>query len=185
MSDRKYAILMETSGEMYESWYYFLRYDGNEDALETIQRQFDDVRWKIFSHYATFDLDLENLVSDKTASEMIRVSLNPTYFHRKFDGILQEIDFGFESGEKNKTRIKKVNRLIGEGKIENFIDEEELVTEDEGSSGSECSDSESCESDSSSDSSEEEGDAECDEGGEKEEKRNRGDSGCRIPSVLG
>ena len=30
---RKYAILQETSGEESESWLYFIRYQGNEEAL--------------------------------------------------------------------------------------------------------------------------------------------------------
>ena len=32
--DGKYAILMETSGEEFESWYYFIRIDGNEENLK-------------------------------------------------------------------------------------------------------------------------------------------------------
>ncbi len=174
----KYAILMETSGDMYESWYYFIRHEGNEDALETLSRQLDDVNWKIVRDYSTFDLDIENLVSSQTASEMIRVVLNPTFYHRKFDGTLSEIDLGFESGEKNKTRIKKTNRILGKGKIADYVDGEELVSEDEGSSsGDEAEDT--CESDSSSDSSED-SNCECDECGTE----TRIEEGRLPPGVL-
>ena len=32
-STNKYAVLMETSGKEFESWYYCIKYNGNEEAL--------------------------------------------------------------------------------------------------------------------------------------------------------
>ena len=39
----KYAALMETNGKECESWYYFIRVEGNEDALKHLQDQLTKV----------------------------------------------------------------------------------------------------------------------------------------------
>ena len=155
MSDFHYAILCETSAEEMESWYYFIRYEENEDALETLKRQLDEVRWHLYKHYNTFDLDMDHLVSEQTAREMCKVDVNPSAFHRKFDGTLREIDLGFEAGDKNKKRIRRCFYILGNGKIDEWIDGEEEFEESATSTDSEESESDSG-TDSSSDSSESE-----------------------------
>jgi hypothetical protein len=147
-----YAVLMETSGEEMESWYYFIRVEGNEENLKHLQDQLEDVEWYILDDLSTFDLDLEHYVSAQTAKEMTNVELNHCSFHRKFDGKLQKIDFGFVKKDKNKKKIRKVNDVLGYGLIEEFIDDEDINPEDliDGS-GSESDDTDN-ESISSSDS---------------------------------
>lgn len=125
-----YAILMETNGEEMESWYYFIRVEGNEENLKHLQDQIEEVDWYILDEYSTFDLDLEHYVSAQTAKEMSKVDLNHTSFHRKFDGKLQKIDFGFGKKDKNKRKIKKVNDILGYGAIDEFIDDEDIDPED-------------------------------------------------------
>ena len=53
-----YVVLMETSGEEFESWYYFIKVKGNEENLDHLQRQLEDIEWYILDEYNTFDLDL-------------------------------------------------------------------------------------------------------------------------------
>ena len=125
-----YAVLMETSGEEIESWYYFIRVEGNEENLKHLQDQLEQVDWYVLDEYSTFDLDLEHYVSAQTAKEMSKVDLNPTSLHRKFDGTLKKIDFGFEKKDKNKKKIKKANKILGYGLIDDFIDDEDIDPED-------------------------------------------------------
>jgi hypothetical protein len=129
-----YAILMETSGSEYESWYYFIRYEGNEEALDFLFNQLDEIRWRIYSKYSTFDLELERLVSEQTATEMTLLNMNFISRHRRFDGKLDFISFGFEEGDKNKDKVKKVNKLLGFGAIGDYITEEfvhpDIIDED-------------------------------------------------------
>ena len=126
----KYAILMETSGEENESWYYFIKYEGNEENLKDLQSQLEKIEFYIIDDLSTFDLELEFLVSAQTAKEMTKVDLNHSSFHRKFDGVLEKIDFDFKKKDGNETKICKVFDIIGMGQIENFIDDEDLDEED-------------------------------------------------------
>ena len=72
----RYAILMETNGGECESWYYFIKYDGNANALEYLQKQIDKIDMFIIDDLSTFDVDLEHLVSESTAKEMCAAELN-------------------------------------------------------------------------------------------------------------
>lgn len=130
MMDGQYAILMETSGEESESWYSFIRVNGNEDNLKFLQEQLEKVEWYILDDLSTFDLDMDHFVSAQTAKELTKVDLNHTSFHRKFDGILKRIDFRFKKKMGNETKICVVNDKINFGKIEDYIDDEDLDEED-------------------------------------------------------
>lgn len=146
--DGDYAVLMETSGEEFESWYYFIKVQGNEENLKYLQDQLELVEWYILDDLSTFDLDLEHYVSAQTAKEMTKLDLNHTSFHRKFDGVLKKIDLGFTKKDKNKKKIRKTNEILGYGAIEDFIDDED-IDEDDLRSGSE-SDSDSDDTDNES-----------------------------------
>jgi hypothetical protein len=126
----RYAILMETNGEESESWYNFIRYEGNEDALNHLQKQLEKVDFYVLDDMSTFDLELEHLVDESTARQMCIVDLNSYMFHRKFDGKLQKIDFGFSRKDDNEDRIEKVHEKIGFGDIDNFVDGEEEFKDD-------------------------------------------------------
>ena len=151
-----YAILMETNGEEYESWYYFLKVKGNEDNLKHLESQLDKVDWYILDDLSTFDLELEKYVSAKTAKEMTKVDLNSNSFHRKFDGRLKKIDFDFKKKDGNETRICKVFDVLGYGQIDDYIsdediDDEDLVTDDESTDNETVSESSSSEEEESED----------------------------------
>lgn len=121
----QYAILMETSGQECESWMNFIRYEGNEENLHFLQSQLEKVRFILIDDMSTFDLDLDHLVSEQTAKEMCSVDLNSYMFHRKFDGMLQRIDFQFSRRDNNEDRIAKVHELLGLGDIDQFVDGED------------------------------------------------------------
>jgi hypothetical protein len=125
----RYVALQETSGEEFESWIYFIRLEGNEENLNHLKKQLDQVDWVIIDDLSTFDLDLEHTVSELTAKEMTKVELN-VYFHRKFDGTLQKINFGFKNKDSNKRKIKRVFDKLGYGQIDEFIDKEDVDQED-------------------------------------------------------
>lgn len=149
----KYATLMETSGEEQESWYYFIKVDGNEEALKKLQEQLEKVDWYILEDLSTFDMDLDYYVSASTAKEMTKLELNHCSFHRKFDGKLKNIDFEFKKKDGNETKICKVFDVLGYGQIEEFIDDEDIDDEDLRSNNGSSDSDDSDDTESSSDSS--------------------------------
>tara|TARA_B100000902_G_C27117297_1_gene816772 strand:- start:215 stop:868 length:654 start_codon:yes stop_codon:yes gene_type:complete len=127
----KYVVLLETSAEEHEQWYYFIKYDGNEEALKHLQDQLEQVEWTIEEEgNNTFDLDLEHFVSATTAKEMTKVDLNAHSFNRKFDGTLQKIDLKFKKKYNDDKKMAKAMEILGDGQIENFIDDEDIDPED-------------------------------------------------------
>lgn len=127
-----YAVLMETSEEECESWYYFIRYEGNEDKLKSLNDQLLKANWILKEGLSTFDLDLEHLVSEKTAYEMCTLELNSCSFHRKFDGAMRDIKLKFQSTDHNTKKMKKAFHKLGYGQIDKYVDDEdESMREDE------------------------------------------------------
>jgi len=151
-TDGEYIILMETNGEEYESWYYFIRLDGNEENLKHLNEQLEKVDWHILDDLSIFDIELEKTVSAQTAKEMTKVDLNHNSFHRKFDGRLKKIDFDFKKKDGNETKICKVFDILGFGQIDEYISDEDIDEEDLRSSNSTDDESVSDNSDSSSSS---------------------------------
>lgn len=137
MSELKYAVLMETNGEEHESWYYFLKFNGNESKLKYLSKQIEQIEMYIIDEMSTFDLDLENLVSEQTAKEMTKVELNSVTFHRKFDGQLQHVNLGLKKKDSNEKRIWRAFKVLGLGGIDKFIDDEDIDEEDQVSARSE------------------------------------------------
>lgn len=126
----QYVVLMETSGEECESWYYCIRYKGNEKNLEHLQKQLESVNWYILDDLSTFDLDLEHFISEQTAKELTKLELNHYSFHRKFDGVLDTIELKLRKKDNNEKKMVKVFDILGYGQIEDFIDGEDLDEED-------------------------------------------------------
>lgn len=129
-STRKYAILQETSGEENETWINFILYEGNEEALAHLEKQLDQIDFYIVDDMSTFDLETKVLVSEQTAKEMTQVDLNHFSFHRKFDGVLKRVDLGLKSHYNNEKKMKKVFNVLGYGKIEEYVDQEDIDPED-------------------------------------------------------
>ena len=155
----EYAALMETNGQECESWYYFIRKEGNEIALKYLQDQLEKVEWYIVDDLSTFDLDLDHFVDAKTAKEMTKLELNSYSFHRKFDGKLEMINFNFKKKDlrDNERMICKVFDHLGYGQIEDFITDEDLDDEDlvDNEDDSDETDEDDTDDESSSDDSEE------------------------------
>ena len=118
---------METDGENCESIYYFIKHEGNEDALLSLQTELNKVENQtIFDGVMNFDLDLEHLVSETTASEMIMVELNSSSFHRKFDGNMKTIDFKYKPSKtyNDEGRIIRIDAILGGGRIDRYVADE-------------------------------------------------------------
>jgi hypothetical protein len=147
----EYVALMETNGKECESWYYFIKYEGNEKSLKQLESQLNKVEWYVVDDLSVFDLDLDHFVSASTAKEMTKLELNAYSFHRKFDGKLREIDLGFKRKDKNEKKICKAFDQLGYGQIEDYIDDEDIDDEDLTDNES-CTDSESDSQSSDSDS---------------------------------
>jgi hypothetical protein len=156
-SDDRYVILMETNGKECESWYYFIKYKGNEEALLHLKNCLKDIDWYIIDDLSTFDLDLEHFVSEKTAKEMTKIELNCYSFHRKFDGKLKIINIKFKKKDNNEKKISRIFDLLSYGQLEDFIDQEDIDEEDLTDSSGEESDEET-EGETEESSSEEETD---------------------------
>lgn len=121
----KFAILMETSGEDCESWYYFIKHEGNEENLKKLKNSIDQVNdYSMVDGLNIFDIDIENLVSEQTAFDMCMLELNSVTYHRKFDGVLKEILFEFEKEDDDVDKMTKIGDILENGGIEEFIDDE-------------------------------------------------------------
>ena len=140
MSSSSYVILCETSGEEVEQWYYFIKYEGNEKALKYLSDQLDKIEMFILDDLSTFDLDLENRVSETTAKEMTMIDVNSYTYHRKFDGKLQYIDFKLRKRDDNEDMIDKVHNVLAFGDIDKYIDNEDKNGKDDVIEGDELED---------------------------------------------
>lgn len=126
----KYATLMETNEKECESWYSFIKKDGNEEPLEHLQKQLEQVDWEIMEDMSTFDLDLDYFVNAQTAKEMTKLDLNACLYHRKFDGKMKLVNLGLKRKDKNETKMCKAFEQLGYGQIEDYISDEDIDTED-------------------------------------------------------
>jgi len=140
MSD-KYVVLCETSGEDLEQWYYFLKYNGNETMLKYLQDQLEKVDMFILDDLSIFDLDLDHFFCEQTAKEMTRLEVN-AFFHRKFDGTLKPINFNLRKKDSTERKLEKINKILGDQGISEYIDQEDENSEAESVSDS----SEDCDS---------------------------------------
>jgi hypothetical protein len=125
MSESKYVILCETNGEELEQWYYFIKESGNEKALKYLYDQLEKVEMFILDDLSTFELDLENKVSETTAKEMTLIDINSYTYHRKFDGTLQYIDFKLKKRDNNEDMIEKIHNILAYGDIDKYLDKED------------------------------------------------------------
>ena len=172
-----YVALMETNGKEFESWYYFIRREGNEEALKHLQDQLEKIDWYILDELSTFDLDLDHFVSASTAKQMTKLELNSYAFHRKFDGKLEKINFNFrkkdtkDNERSNQRMIGKVFDLLGYGQIEDYISDEDLDEED--LTDNETSSSKSKSDQDTEDESESESDSESDSDSKKQKNYNK------------
>lgn len=150
-SENRYVVLCETNDDEMEQWYYFIKLNGNEEALQHLQTQLDNVDMVLEEGMSTFDLDLDHTFSEQTASEMIRLEIN-THFHRKFDGKLKKINLKLKSGNTELRKLEKCTEALGGWSgIEDYVSGEELVSGAEYVTESESESETSDESDESND----------------------------------
>ena len=121
---------MESNEHEVESWYYFLKFQGNEKALAYLNQQLEKIDMVFEDDLNTFILETENLVSEQTAREMCKVDLNHVTFHRKFDGQLEMIHLNLKKRDSNIKMLKKLNKKLMNQGIENYIDGEDEIASD-------------------------------------------------------
>ena len=138
----KYVVLCETNDEECESWYYFIKYNGNEEALEYLQKQLEKIDMYLDEGVSTFDLDLDHFFNNTTAKEMTKLEVNSFMFHRKFDGKLGMINLGLKKKNSTEVMLRKLTEKLGLGKVEDYISEEDIDTDDITSSEDEAEGSE-------------------------------------------
>lgn len=116
-----YVVLIETSEEKRESWYYFLQYDGNKDNLRHLERQLNSVEWKLLPGLCTFQLDVDFLVSEGTARQMSKLKMN-FIPHQKLNGKLKKIYFDIDNNvDGNVTKMGKIYDTLKFGRIAKFF----------------------------------------------------------------
>ena len=163
-----YATFMETNADDHESWYTFIKYNGNEENIKYLKNQIEYVDWHCETEedmYSAFDLESETLVSETTAKEMTKLNLNAFTMHRKFDGVLDKITLNIKPVPEdlkqkkkdliNDDNIRKVNRILSYGKICQFITDEDFSGEEDNGEDGETNDEEDYDSSSSSSSEDE------------------------------
>ncbi len=138
----KYVVLCETNDEECESWYYFIKYNGNQEALEYLQKQLEKIDMYLDEGVSTFDLDLDHFFSETTAKEMTKLEVNSFMFHRKFDGKLGMINLGLKKKNSTEVMLRKLTEKLGLGKVEEYIGDEDIDTDDITSSEDEAEGSE-------------------------------------------
>lgn len=122
----RYAVLQECDGETTESWLYFIRYEGNEEALKKLREDLESFEWTIYDDTSAFDIDTDHLVSEQTAKEICLLELNSESYHRKFNGKMEVINFGFKSKDNDDKKMHRVCKLLRNGGIEDYVDGEEV-----------------------------------------------------------
>ena len=137
VEEDKWVVLCETSGKECESWYYFIKYAGNEKALNYLQKQLEKIDMYILDDWSTFDLDLDHFFTKKTTEEMLKLEINSYAFHRRFDGKLDLINLDLRRKDDNEDKLEKVNDKLGYGRIEDYINDEYIDPEDMSSSDDE------------------------------------------------
>lgn len=116
---KQYAVL---TGYDSETCCFFIRYKNNQEILKKLQSKLD----KVYN----FVLDLDNLVCENTARQMIRLNVNSKIRYKKFDDNLIE-HINFQLNDSNKILSKICNIL----KSDYFCNDEESVSTDEESEG--------------------------------------------------
>lgn len=142
--DKEYSLLVEINESECENVYYFIskmgknnegKYVSNEKnllKLENIINSVDD--WIIEQDKSIFIMDNFSSIGEQTAKEMSLLRINPQYKHRKFDGVLSDINFGISNErDSDKIRINKIRDKLSFGKISRYIDNEDILTSDEDS----------------------------------------------------
>ena len=129
VEEDKWVVLCETSGKECESWYYFIKYAGNEKALNYLQKQLEKIDMYILDEWSTFDLDLDHFFTKRTTEEMLKLEVN-TQFHRRFDGKLDLINLDLRKRDDNEDKLEKANDKLGFGRIEDYINDEYIDPDD-------------------------------------------------------
>jgi len=118
----QFAILAEYDCQTVETFLTFIQYQGNEDALAQLADYIDMARMRIPPRdVSTFFLDLETLVSDRTATEMAATHISVRHPPRKLIGTLAIPVLAMEPTDSLVSFARKLYNTIGDTRIVNHI----------------------------------------------------------------
>jgi hypothetical protein len=119
-----YAVFSEMNVDELETWYTFIRKEGNAEPLESLKRIIDGIRWDDApDDVSVFSLDTKG-VSEKTAKEMCMIDLDHYFFHSKFDGKMKRVPVEDHSSSR-RTAIS-LHDQVGGNNIADFLSDEDL-----------------------------------------------------------
>jgi hypothetical protein len=121
---KKYVVFQESCDRFLQSWYSFILWEGNEKNLKDLESQLDRIDMNIYENMSVFAIDTKNLVSEQTAREMCKICINSEYYHRMYNGKLKKINLNLTHDEDEEEQIEKVNDVLGNQGISDFVDGE-------------------------------------------------------------
>lgn len=133
----KYVVFCENNFDDLQSWYSFIKIEGNEKNLRHLKHCVDAVDWgEASDDCSSFALDM-NGVSAETAEEMCNVELDNWYRHRKFDGTLRKIPITLKDRDSDEKKAWILSSMLAGNNILEFIDGHDFdKDESDGSDGS-------------------------------------------------
>ncbi len=88
----KYVVFKEVNHREKDSFYFFLQYDGNEEKLNTLADIMYYANYEgMCGDYSEFAIDVDNLISQETVDEMLKVNL--LCHEQSFEVCKGEFDF--------------------------------------------------------------------------------------------
>ena len=104
----KYITFQENNKKEYESFIFFLQYDGNEEHLKLLNNYINYADFsELYGDYSTFEIDIDTLLDEETVENMCKVRLGS--FSRRFQICKGHFDLPYElfinSNETETARI--------------------------------------------------------------------------------
>ena len=119
----RYAILVEQHHYYTESFLSFIRWEGNEIALQTLRDWITSSFIKCPpENMSMFHLDLDTLVSESTAREMAATNVTLRWPPIKLDGTLILPVFGHSTHTPPLKYLKFLNKHFGSHRIGEYIE---------------------------------------------------------------
>jgi hypothetical protein len=104
----KYITFQENNKKEYESFIFFLQYDGNEEHLKLLNNYINYADFSsLYGDYSTFEIDIDTLLDEETVENICKVRLGS--FSKRFQICKGHFDLPYEvfinSNETETARI--------------------------------------------------------------------------------
>ena len=117
----KYASFVEINHKDHETYIYYLQFDGNENELLALKDIIDNADISgMFGDYSEFCIDINNLVSQDTVNEQIKINFNG---YKPFDVCNGKFDFHEDDffNLDDKEKALKLDEMFYACRIENYF----------------------------------------------------------------